>query len=178
MDKAAYSSRHVISVEDIPEEGLCVNYEDIPGLLTDPDDPGLEGPVRAEICLNRIDSFIYLQGSVKTEVNLVCDRCLNSYPFAVDAAFSYLLIPQSLEREGLDAARGKDMEVLIYDSKGVPIGDILREQILLQIPLRKICSEGCRGICPSCGADLNKEACRCKKDIKCGPFVVLKGLKV
>ena len=147
MDKGAYPGRHVISLEDIPEEGLCLNYDDVPGLLTDPDDPGLEGPVRVDACLNRIDRFIYLHGSVETVVNLVCDRCLSPYPFEVNAQFSYLLIPHSLEGEGLDAARGKD----------IPFGEILREQILLQIPFRRLCSEGCMGICPSCGADIREK---------------------
>jgi uncharacterized protein len=178
MDKGAYPGRYVISLEDIPEEGLCVSYDDVPGLLTDPDDPDLEGPVRVEACLNRIDRSVYLRGSVETVLNLVCDRCLSPYPFEVNAEFSYLLIPRSLEGEGLDTAKGRDMDAFTYDGKDIPFGELLREQILLQIPFRRLCSEGCMGICPSCGADLNKEACRCKKDIEHGPFAVLNRLKM
>ncbi|MGB9711612.1 MAG: YceD family protein [Dissulfurimicrobium sp.] len=179
MDKITYPDRYLISIEDIPEEGLCVHCDNVSNILSDQDDPALAGPVGADVCLNRVDGLIYLQGSVKAAVNLVCDRCLNPYQLDIDAAFSYLLIPQSLEKEGFDAAaKGKDAEILTYNGKDVPFGEILREQILLQIPFRRLCNDGCKGICPSCGADLNKEACHCEKDIKQGPFTVLKGLKM
>lgn len=178
MDKGPHPGRHVISLEDIPEEGLRVSYEDVPGLMTDPDDPDLEGPVGVDVYINRVDRSVYLQGSVKAVLHLVCDRCLGSYPFEIDVEFSYLLTPSSLKKDGVSALTENDIDVFSYDGKDIPLGELLREQILLQIPFRRLCSEGCKGLCHLCGADLNKEVCHCKKDIEQGPFAVLNRLKI
>ena len=176
--EASANFRYHIPVEDIPDEGLCLSYDDAPGLLAgiiDGPDPGRV--LRVNACLNRVDDFIYVKGSIDVMMNLTCDRCLKIYPFEVKAPFAYLLVPGSAEKEGFDAANRADAEVLTYNGKEAPIGDILKEQILLQIPMRHVCNEECKGMCPGCGADLNDELCRCKKDVDNGPFSVLRGLK-
>ena len=54
------------------------------------------------------------------------------------------------------------MVVAFYDKDRIDLGEIVREQILLEVPLRRLCREDCRGLCPSCGVNRNTEACDCQ----------------
>ncbi len=73
--------------------------------------------------------------------------------------------------------RAEDLEVGYYDGKGIEVNDVFWEQVALEIPMRVVCSEECRGICPKCGANRNREACTCENSAAPGPFDVLKKLK-
>ena len=54
----------------------------------------------------------------------------------------------------------------------------MREQIILMMPLKPLCDETCKGLCPRCGANLNREACTCSTDTVNSPFAVLAKLKI
>jgi uncharacterized protein len=60
----------------------------------------------------------------------------------------------------------------------VNLESILREQVLLTLPLKPLCSETCKGICPRCGADLNREPCQCPAEDSASPFAKLKNIKL
>jgi len=100
---------------------------------------------------------------------------LEEYNQEIDTSFFYILVPgQSLEEKKEIALSKEDMEVSLYDGAKIRIGEIFREQILLQIPMRHVCREDCKGICPRCGVNLNREKCRCRAETLNNPLSVLK----
>ena len=70
-----------------------------------------------------------------------------------------------------------EAEVGYYQGEGVLLEDVLREQVLLAAPLKAICREDCRGLCPHCGRNLNLEQCTCAEPIEDPRWEALKGLR-
>ena len=105
---------------------------------------------------------IRLVGDFSTQLKLRCARCLE--PLVRDVAGDFDLIYRPL---GSDAGteersiRGAEAEIGYYQGDGLLLEDVLREQVLLAVPLKAVCSESCKGLCPRCGKNLNVEACTC-----------------
>ena len=179
MTKKIKEFRNTVLVEDIPEDGLHLIFEDIPGLLSGIEECRIQGPAKGEVSLHRVDGDVNLKGRVAALIVFKCDRCLEEYSNKIDASFFYEFLPSQLvDKEKEIALSSEDMEVSLYDGVEIQIGEIFREQILLQIPMRHVCSEDCKGICPGCGVDLNREKCRCQqKETLENPFSVLKKLR-
>ena len=105
---------------------------------------------------------IRLRGRLSTGIELQCARCLESVPQDVKREFELLYRP-------LGADAGKDelsvtdaeAEVGYYQGDGILLEDVLREQVLLALPLKTTCREDCKGLCPHCGKNLNQEQCSC-----------------
>ena len=101
-------------------------------------------------------------GDFSTQLKLRCARCLE--PLVRDVAGDFDLIYRPL---GSDAGteersiRGAEAEIGYYQGDGLLLEDVLREQVLLAVPLKAVCSESCKGLCPRCGKNLNLEACTC-----------------
>jgi len=174
-----------IPVEDIPEEGVTVFYDDI-SQLWEGSEYRIEPFSRAEIQLHKTaDNDICLDGKITVSTILICDKCLFPFKQDIDAAFSYLLTtkktgkePNPLTDEAEFEVKANDDESYLFDGINIPVGDIFMEQFELQLPISKLCKEECKGLCPACGADLNKETCNCKKTAFFTPFEVLKNLKI
>ena len=107
---------------------------------------------------------IRVLGSFSTTVEVPCARCMESVPTKVGGDFDLLYRPL-----GVDAGKDErsiseaETEIGYYSGEGVQLDDVLREQILLALPLRTVCGEACRGICPRCGKNLNVESCACEE---------------
>jgi uncharacterized protein len=178
MTKDLKGFRNTVPVEDIPEDGLHLIFEDMPGLLSEIEECRIQDTAKGEIFLHRVDGDVHLNGKVAALIVIKCDRCLEEYNQEIDTSFFYILVPgQSVEGKKEIALGKEDMEVSLYDGAEIQIGEIFREQILLQIPMRHVCREDCKGICPGCGADLNREECRCRTETLDNPFSVLKKLR-
>jgi uncharacterized protein len=106
---------------------------------------------------------VRLRGEIKTEVELLCDRCAapERAPLAVE--FDTSFIPQEVEAvkaENVELA-AEDLLLSSYEGDAVDLDELVREQILLALPSRHLCREDCKGLCQKCGADLNAGACSC-----------------
>jgi uncharacterized protein len=110
---------------------------------------------------NRVEDIRVL-GDFGTQVEVRCARCLEPVLKNVSGDFDLLYRPL-----GVDAGRDEssiseaETEIGYYSGKGIELDDVLREQILLALPLRTICRDDCRGLCASCGQDLNAGPCGC-----------------
>ena len=71
-----------------------------------------------------------------------------------------------------------DLDLDYYTGESVDLESLLREQIILMMPLKPLCDENCKGLCPHCGANLNRETCTCSTDTVNSPFAVLAKLKI
>lgn len=106
---------------------------------------------------------IRLKGGIRTEVEILCDRCLAASRTPLAVEFDTGFVPQETE-----AVKDENVELLTedlilstYEGDSVDLDDIVREQILLAIPSHFLCREDCKGLCQKCRTDLNAGQCSC-----------------
>jgi uncharacterized protein len=121
---------------------------------------------------------IRVVGKLVTRLEIPCARCLDPVPYNVERGFELLFRPQSVN-VGPDEAemQDKDSEVAFYEGDGVELSDILREQVLLAVPIKTVCREQCKGLCPQCGKNLNTGECDCEPVADDPRWDALKGLR-
>ncbi len=122
---------------------------------------------------------IRLIGSLATKLEVNCARCLD--PVGLDVAREFDLIYRP---EGVDAGRDEisvtqaEAEIGYYTGEGILLEDFMREQVLLSVPIKTVCREDCKGLCPYCGKNLNIETCSCKVEPKDPRWDTLKSFKI
>jgi DUF177 domain-containing protein len=106
---------------------------------------------------------IRIHGQYAVEIGAQCDRCLGQARFRLQAPFDLYYRPMSdIARNEEVAIDEGEAEIGFYEGDGLELEDILREQVLLALPMQRVCSETCKGICPACGKNRNEAACDCK----------------
>jgi DUF177 domain-containing protein len=135
-------------------------------------------PLEVNATAELLDGQIRIAGDIETKVELVCARCLEPVVEEVSRTFDlfYSPLPKGVKPE---EARLKedDAEIGFFEGEGLFLADVLREQVLLALPMKVICRSDCRGLCPNCGANLNHEECRCEThatDLRLAPLARLK----
>jgi uncharacterized protein len=116
-------------------------------------------PVEARLDVRRVGEEFFLEGEVQTAVTYTCVRCLGEFDGQVSADLSLII-----HRVTAPSAHSGELEAYVEVPLGTPeydVGPYAREALLLAVPLTPHCRDDCRGICAHCGADLNRESCRC-----------------
>lgn len=116
-----------------------------------------------EMVLRREESRIRARGKIKTTVSLVCVRCADPFEFKVNSTFDIILFPIEMMSDKGTSLNPDDMEYIFYEGDQIDVEKILSEQVNLFIPTNPICSSQCRGICPTCGINLNRGTCNCEE---------------
>jgi uncharacterized protein len=135
-------------------------------------------PLEVNATAELLDGQIRIAGEIKTKVELVCARCLEAVVDEVDRSFDlfYSPLPKGVKPEEA-RLKDDDVEIGFFEGEGLFLADVLREQVLLALPMKVICRSDCRGLCPNCGANLNHEECRCEThatDPRLAPLARLK----
>jgi uncharacterized protein len=106
---------------------------------------------------------VRIQGKYTVHMGAQCDRCLARATFPLDAGFDLFYRPMSViaREEEVEIDEG-EAEIGFYEDGGLELEDILQEQVLLALPMQRVCSDVCKGICPVCGKNRNETACDCK----------------
>lgn len=151
-----------ISVAQIDEdEGLRLRHiygEGEPALEVE--DSRLTGRAELDLSANRDGARVKLVGNVKATIEYDCDRCLGPQSVKVDQDFDLLYLPPA-GNEGEHELGEPDLLVGFYQGEFIDADDLVREQVMLALPMVKLCGEGCRGLCAGCGANLNLGECSC-----------------
>jgi uncharacterized protein len=138
----------------------------------------LENPITGLVHLERHDDNILLRGQLQGELHFTCSRCLDSFSGLLTADFDILLKigrpPVSAPEIELSSGELDEEE---FQGDELDINVILREQILLALPLKPLCREECLGLCRQCGANLNRETCSCAAPSFSASFAALGKLK-
>ncbi len=173
-----------IAIKAIPEMGLTVAIDLGPEWFARwrQEDPGLEFAdtrITGQVHLSKHGSDILVRGSLSGQMELACSRCLESFPLPAAIDFDLLLVPgPPTAAAGDEELSPTDLDLDYYTGESVDLESLLREQIILMMPLKPLCDEGCQGLCPRCGANLNRETCTCSTDTVNSPFAVLAKLKI
>jgi len=116
----------------------------------------------AELLSNTLGE-IRIQGSMQVTMEAPCDRCLEPATFAVNSKFDLFYRPDDPENApgGERHVAAGEIEIGFYEGDGLELEDVLVEQIVLALPMQKVCKANCKGICPVCGQNRNVTACKC-----------------
>ena len=173
-----------ISIKAIPETGKDVSLDLGPEWFKRwlEEDPGLEfsqAAIRGTVNLSKHGREILVRGRLEGELGLACGRCLEPFTAPVETDFDLLLAPAPQgERPADEELSAPELDVDFYADETVDLEAIIREQIILMVPLKPLCREDCQGLCPTCGANLNRESCSCPAAKSASPFAQLAKLKV
>ena len=118
---------------------------------------------------------IRVYGHISTVLEAACDRCLEQIKIPVEQDFDLPYRPMeeiALEEEVEVGA--EELKVGFFSGDGVNLEDVVKEQVLLSVPMKTVCRPDCRGLCPVCGANRNVRQCDCALQHQDSPFAFLK----
>jgi uncharacterized protein len=161
----------IVEISRIPPEGIDLDSELTPGEVHVEGEDTFEllpgGHLEAHVEKGDEDS-VHVRGHLSARLQMQCGRCLEPFVFPVDQALDLFYLPQRAapqpeEEEEVELA-DRDMVIAYYRGGRLDLGDMMREQLFLGIPMKRLCRESCAGLCPSCGANRNVTPCECKAE--------------
>jgi uncharacterized protein len=134
-----------------------------PGEVADPGDAyRVATPVELAFEIHKDKDLFRLVGSVKAELELACSRCLEPLRLPVAAPFDLRYLPAARAAEEPEReVREEDLGTSYYDHDELDLNELMREQFYLVLPMKPLCREDCRGLCPQCGINRNTGTCGC-----------------
>lgn len=157
-----------IEVENLKEkeQAEAFSHSYAPGEVELEDEGGrLVSDAEVQGSASRKGEEVRVRGSIKTEVELLCDRCAAPVRTPLEVEFDARFIPRAAaadETENVELL-ADDLGLATYEGDAVDVDELVREQIVLALPLRNLCREDCKGLCAKCGADLNAGQCSCEQ---------------
>jgi len=173
-----------IPISEIREEGEFLSFEWsqkdlLPFILQqDPHPVRLRQPLQVQMELYKQDDGVYVRGRIQGSIELPCHRCLEPVEWLLEEQVGTFLVDRQNAPDKDEVVLSEDdLKCEFFDGEVVDLDRLIAEQIFLSLPSKILCSPGCRGLCPICGANLNVETCHCERPDKGSPFAVLEGLK-
>jgi uncharacterized protein len=171
-----------INVANIPEEGLNTAFSKDENWLGQifPEAERLSfrlGRVDVTISLKRLRQTLYLEGELRSTAEMDCSRCLEMAPLPIRATFKYVLTPAPAQYQEETELTKEDLDFVHYQDDLIDLDPLITEQIMLQIPMKVLCREDCKGLCPHCGTNLNQNRCQCHTERVDSRFEILKQFK-
>jgi len=134
-------------------------------------------PVRLVMDVRKDRDAYRVTGRVQTRLLLECGRCLEPFEIPVDSAFELRYVPEITNAGSEEAEVAEDdLTTAFYRNETLDLGELMHEQFVLALPMKPLCSDACKGLCPACGTNLNKGACDCKPAWKDPRLALLEGL--
>jgi uncharacterized protein len=161
-------SKYFIDLKDLGHQKIAFAASFEPGVV----DFGSEsiqqvGPLDWSASAERAGDEIRIAGSVKASIELPCSRCLEPAKIAISKPFDLFFRQRDEdmfdEDEEVELTES-DTRTAFFTGTQLAISDILREQILLALPMKALCTVDCKGLCPHCGTNLNSGKCTCPKE--------------
>jgi uncharacterized protein len=155
----------LIEISKIPPEGIDVALPQAPLDLGKPSEVWT-GPatVEATLRLDRSGRGVVVSGAFRGGIQLVCSRCLEPFPFAAEEPFHlYFETARPGRPEEEQELTDDELDVTYVEEGRINTDDLLRENVLLGLPVQPLCREGCRGLCGHCGTNLNEGSCDCQE---------------
>ena len=187
----------VVTVDQIREGGLSLDETLSESFLThafsEVKDTGFrpDAPALLHVKLQKTGSGVLLRGSTEVGVHTPCRRCLADVHLGVPVSFTLNLVSQAalVRREDGDGADDEqtaragsfDLERAdeeLFDGRTIDLDPLVREQVLLALPMHAVCTDDCKGLCGTCGQNLNEGQCDCARGQVDPRLVALKNIKL
>ena len=154
-----------------PPEAFKAHGEDVESFR-------IASPVKLAFEIFKDKSAFRLVGSTETTLELPCSRCLESMIAPVDAQFDLRYQPHSANvGEGEREIEEDDLTTAFYQHDEIDLEQLMREQFYLALPMKPLCGDDCKGLCPICGTNLNRGTCDCKQESLDPRLAALKQLR-
>ncbi len=124
------------------------------------DYPEYSYPISAKLDIEKIGRNIFIKAGLQAQVDLICDRCAESFSTQVEDAVQLLYTTDQNMRDRED----EDVFVISETTDIIDIENPVRETLVTALPVKRLCKEDCRGLCPSCGTNLNVSSCDCQSN--------------
>lgn len=124
---------------------------------------------------------VQVGGGVEVDLTPPCDRCLEPFDRHLSVPVEVTLSPadevatEGEEDEEVELTED-DLNFSFYEGDEIDLGDLIRQFLLLEVPIRHLCAEDCKGLCPHCGENLNHKKCDCRPARGDPRLAVLKNL--
>jgi uncharacterized protein len=172
-----------INVVTIPEEGLNFDLsedgQNFKECFKDIDQPDFSlRKVDVKSRITKTSSTIFIKGNLSVLLDIYCSRCLEDVSLPISTDFAYTLVPAKPETKEDLELKAEELELSYYQGDFIDLMPIFCEQIILQIPLKPLCREDCKGLCPHCGINLNNTSCNCHLEFVDQRLAVLKNFRI
>jgi len=178
-----------VYIDDLSDSGLNLSFEEsadsFPALgeIAARNECAFLMPLSIRILMRRVGDLFVASGSFDTRIHLTCGRCLEPYEAPLASEFNLTYIQQLPETTdpALHAEidlPAEEIGMIQFYGDEIDLRDAVQEEVVMALPMRTLCREDCKGLCPHCGADLNQGDCGCKRKFINSQFAVLKGLKL
>lgn len=156
-----------IIVSDIPSEGLQYELSE----SVSQEDIIFKAPISGFIKIYKTGSDVVAEGVVKSSIELNCSRCLNDFTFSLNSVINTVFRPASiLTKDDNYELQDDELDTEFYKNDEIDLIDLLIQEIRLNIPMKPLCDKDCKGLCPTCGIDLNIGICDCSDKSKVNIF--------
>jgi DUF177 domain-containing protein len=192
----------LVKVEEIDEDGLVLDEPVSERLLSEAlthqgKDTGFrtDRPAPLKASFRKVSGGVLLTGDLSAHVTAPCKRCLQDVAMDLPVHFTLNLVPEppaveeDEEGEPVEDARSRkrdsagsfalgDADREYFDGRTIDLDPIVKEQVLLALPVSVLCRDECKGLCPQCGQDLNEAECGCERKVVDPRLAVLRTIKL
>lgn len=127
------------------------------------DEYAVAGPVTLSLDVGKDRDKYRLVGRLQTSIELTCGRCLEHFAVSIDVDVDLRYLPHVENRGAGELEVGaEDLTTAYYKDVQIDLGQMVREQLWLALPMKPLCREACKGLCPVCGTNLNVTTCGCE----------------
>ncbi len=185
----------LVKIEEIQDKGLEVNAPVSLELLTEALVPSdgfkVSEPGKISVRFKKVAGRVFLNGNMRAELIAPCKRCTNDVSLGVPVNFSLRMVDRTqfdraASSDEEDAGNGESAgsfdldqaDAEPFDGKTIDLDPIIREQVLLALPVSVLCREDCKGLCTVCGEDLNEKDCGCERKVVDVRLAKLKDIKL
>jgi uncharacterized protein len=140
-----------------------------------------KGKVTADIDVEREFDHLRASGRVQVPAELCCSRCLATYQSDIDSSFTIIYRKESTRHSDVEEEIelcDDDLISVVYSGDELDLSHEIEEQVAMEVPMKPLCEDGCKGLCPTCGTDLNAGTCSCPSESINLKFSALKDFKV
>ncbi len=146
-------------ISEIPDEGIELELTE----NIDCESLNILTPVRALIKLDRRGAEVIAKGVITANVEMQCSRCLENFTTHIKSRFSAVYYPaKEIDNEEHYELTGDELDTGFYEDDIFDTDELIKEQLLLNVPMKPLCADKCVGLCLKCGADLNEGRCDCE----------------
>lgn len=143
------------------------------------DEVMISGPIQVRVMAERHNLGIRVKGDFAALGDVSCARCLEPFEIALSPAFELYYQQNDAHHPitGEIELGEKDTEISFFSGDAIDVNDIVREQVLLSLPMKPVCRDECRGLCPNCGGNRNMQSCNCDavlRDPRLQPLLKIK----
>ncbi|MGE5362071.1 MAG: YceD family protein [Bacteroidales bacterium] len=136
-----------------------------PNTFAPNDDYRVVEPVHLAFDVFKKKTDVRLVGDLTTVLQLECGRCVEPFTLPVNSHFDLHYLPHSENRgEGEREIEQNDLETAFYRDETLDLAELMQEQFYLVLPMKPLCRDECKGLCPHCGTNLNTGSCACKAE--------------